>query len=287
MTEEKTALVLSGGSRFGAWQVGVVKRLYEKGLRPSVFCGVSVGALNCAFLAQYDHGSSALQAVHDLIQRWENTTTNDVWQHHVPFGFLHALWKKSPYDSSPLRRLIKNWFDPVLVQATGNKLYMGVVSLKSGKYHVFGEDHVNPHEVLAASAANAMFEPRELPTGLCADGGLVCATPLRAAFKAGATSVYVVLTEADVMAEQTKLETFPQIGPRHLAILARSVFELDIGWALAENELATCGAGTKRHVEIKVIRPPEPLEGDPLDFDPTRSIELIGWGYEDAKQVVV
>jgi len=284
---EKTALVLSGGSRFGAWQVGAAKRLYEKGLKPKIFCGVSVGGLNGAFLAQYDHEVSALQAVHDLAERWQQTTTRNVWRHHIPFGYLHLPWKKSPYDSKPLRRLIRQWFDPVLVEAAGNELYLGAVSLQSGRYHVFGLDHVDPHAVLAASAANAMFEPVELPTGLCADGGLVCATPLRAAFKSGATRVYVVLTEADVMAEQTKLDTFAQIGPRHIAILARSVFELDIGWALAENKLAASGAGSKRHVEIKVLRPSEPLEGDPLDFDPTRSADLIRQGYEDAKQTVV
>jgi NTE family protein len=287
MTDKKIALVLSGGSRFGAYQVGVVRKLYEKGLKPSIFCGVSVGGLNGAHLAQYDHTSSALQAIDDLADRWYGINTRDVWRHHVPFGFLHLPWKKSPYDSSPLRRLIRRWFDPVRVEAAGNELYLGAVSLQSGQYHVFCNDCVDPHEALAASAANAMFEPRELSAGLCADGGLVCATPLRAAFKAGAERVYVVLTEAEKMAQANELDTFRQIGPRHLAILARSVFELDLGWALAENELAAHGAGKKRHVEIKVIRPPEALVGDPLDFDPQRSRELVGWGYEDAASVVV
>lgn len=289
MTEEKTALVLSGGSRFGAYQVGVIRRLYENGLKPKIFCGVSVGGLNGAHLAQYDHSCSALQAVDDLVDRWRHTNTRDVWRHHLPLGPLSVLWKKSPYDSSPLRQLIRKWFDPLRVTAAGNELYLGAVNLQSGRYHVFDIDHSDPRSVLEASAANAMFEPVELAPGLCADGGLVCATPLRAAFKAGATKIYVVLTEAPTMAPAGKLETFLDLGPRHLAILARSVFVLDLGWALAENRLAEQGLGDKdkRHVEIKVVRPKEPLEGDPLDFDPERSHELIAWGYEDAAKVVV
>lgn len=290
MTTEKTALVLSGGSRFGAYQVGVVRRLYEKGLKPTVFCGVSVGGLNAAHLAQYDHGSLALQAIDDLADLWTETTTRDVWRHHIPFGYLQLPWKKSPYDSKPLRRLIRKWFNQARVAATTNELHIGTVCLNTGRYRVYDTGTANLREVLAASAANAMFEPIYLPSGyLYADGGLVCATPLRAAFKAGATRVYVVLTEASKMAEATELDTFFQIGPRHIGILARSVFELDLGWALAENKLAELGAGDgeKRHVDIKVIRPAEPLEGDPLDFDPGRSRELIAWGHEDAKHIVV
>jgi len=287
VTTEKTALVLSGGSRFGAWQVGVAKRLYEKGLKPKVFCGVSVGGLNGAHLAQYDSSVSGLQAVDDLVDRWVSLNTRDVWRHRLPFGLLSALWKKSPYDSRPLGRLIRQWFDPFRVRAAENELFIGTVSLRSGRYHVFDLDHSDLHAVLEASAANAMFEPVELASGLYADGGLVCATPLRAAFNAGATRIFVVLTEANQMQQADQLETFFDIGPRHLAILSRSVFELDLGWALAENRLAERGDGDKRHVEIKVIRPSDPLVGDHLDFDPVRSKELIGCGYEDAKRVVV
>ncbi len=47
-----TAIVMSGGGAKGAFQVGVLKRMYEVGIRPQIVCGTSVGALNGAKLAE-------------------------------------------------------------------------------------------------------------------------------------------------------------------------------------------------------------------------------------------
>ncbi len=47
-----TAIVMSGGGSKGAFQVGVLKRMYEVGIRPHIICGTSVGALNGAKLAE-------------------------------------------------------------------------------------------------------------------------------------------------------------------------------------------------------------------------------------------
>lgn len=293
MTAEKTALVLSGGSRLCAYQVGAIKRLYELGVKPRVFAGVSAGGINCAHLAQYDHQFNALQAVDELQQRWMATDTKNVWRPHFPFGLMQAPWKQSVYSTKPMRDLIKRWFDPEQVKTAGNELYMGVVSLQTGRYHIFDIDCPDPREALAASAAMPLFfEPRPLETTgagtpeLCADGGVTTATPLRAAFKAGATQIFVVLTEAEEMAPATELDTVVDIGPRFLAMLAHNVFVLDLGWALAENRLAEQGIGSKRHVEITVIRPSEPLAGDPLQFAPKVSLDLIDRGYRDALRQV-
>lgn len=49
---DKTAIVMSGGGSKGAFQVGVLKRMYEVGIRPQIVCGTSVGALNGAKLAE-------------------------------------------------------------------------------------------------------------------------------------------------------------------------------------------------------------------------------------------
>jgi predicted acylesterase/phospholipase RssA len=48
----RTAIVMSGGGSKGAFQVGVLKRMYEVGIRPQIVCGTSVGALNGAKLAE-------------------------------------------------------------------------------------------------------------------------------------------------------------------------------------------------------------------------------------------
>lgn len=44
----KNALVLSGGGFKGAFQLGAIKELLEKGIEFSAVSGVSVGALNAS-----------------------------------------------------------------------------------------------------------------------------------------------------------------------------------------------------------------------------------------------
>ena len=289
---EKVALVHSGGGRFGAHQVGATKRLYEKGVRPRIFSGTSVGIYNCGHLAQYDHRKVAGIAIDKLAERWKSINTKDVWKQHFPFGIMHGTWRTSLYDSKPMRDLLRKWFDPSKVRASGNELYMGVVSLNGGSYHVLDINHPAPYEAMAASAAMPLFfEPREVSIPgqgmqLCGDGGAMKATPLRAAFRAGATQIYVCLTEAEGMTYQKNFNNVMDVGPRFIALMAHSIFMLDLELALAENELARHNLGTKRFVNITVIRPQHPLEGDPMDFDPARSEELMELGYEDAKKVV-
>lgn len=73
----RSAVVLSGGGAGGAYEVGVMKALYEgrapslggRGpLRADIFTGTSVGSYNAAFVAQYEDPSSA--AIGDLETLW-------------------------------------------------------------------------------------------------------------------------------------------------------------------------------------------------------------------------
>ncbi len=62
---QRVALVLQGGGAYGAFQVGVIEALYNRGLRPSIIIGTSVGALNGAKLAE---GYEGVQ--NDLVDLW-------------------------------------------------------------------------------------------------------------------------------------------------------------------------------------------------------------------------
>jgi NTE family protein len=71
----RSAVVLSGGGAGGAFEIGVLKALYEgapplggRPLRADVFTGTSVGSYNAAFLAQYDQPATA--AIQDLERVW-------------------------------------------------------------------------------------------------------------------------------------------------------------------------------------------------------------------------
>lgn len=49
--EPTVAFVLSGGASLGAIQVGMLRALYERAIRPDVIVGTSAGAMNGAFTA--------------------------------------------------------------------------------------------------------------------------------------------------------------------------------------------------------------------------------------------
>lgn len=56
------ALVLSGGAVHGAYQMGAIKYLVEDlGLEYDFFAGVSVGALNSAYMSLYPKGQEKTQ----------------------------------------------------------------------------------------------------------------------------------------------------------------------------------------------------------------------------------
>jgi NTE family protein len=43
--------VLAGGACLGAMQSGMLRALYERGIRPDLLAGTSAGALNAAYIA--------------------------------------------------------------------------------------------------------------------------------------------------------------------------------------------------------------------------------------------
>jgi NTE family protein len=75
-TGNKAALVLSGGGAYGAYEIGVIKALFEGkspstagvALEPDIFVGTSVGGFNAAILAMNKGGSNA--AIKDLESLW-------------------------------------------------------------------------------------------------------------------------------------------------------------------------------------------------------------------------
>src|SRR5687768_13779678 len=50
-TTPKTAFVLGGGGNLGAIQVGMLQAVMERGIKPDVVVGCSVGAINAAAVA--------------------------------------------------------------------------------------------------------------------------------------------------------------------------------------------------------------------------------------------
>lgn len=282
------ALVLSGGGSKGAYQVGVLKHILgTASIDYQIFCGVSVGALNAMALAMFPSGQEK-EALQKILNIWENVETKDVRKRWFPFGVLHALWKPSLYNSSPLKDLVQKEFNADALKSSGKKLAVGAASLTTGNYQIFFED--NPQIVdcvLASSSFPTMLTPVEINGELWTDGGVRDVTPIKAAIDMGATEIDVIMSSHDVE-KMKNIDDDPNtidVAVRTLEILTDEVIENDIKVANLINELVNAGLRPdKKKISIRLIRPSSPLPGASLDFENKDIAKMIDLGLNDAQK---
>src|ERR1700735_1012899 len=191
-------LVISGGGVKGAYATGSIYHLlHDLQLDFQVLAGVSVGAINAAFLAQFPTGQEQ-QAAQELWELWSKLESKDVYQRWFPFGQYHALWKLGFFDSSPLHHLIRSNISLDKIRASGKSVSIGLVSLTSGKYKVFNQtsDHFID-AVIASASFPCLFEPVKIGDELYTDGGVKTIAPIMTAIEMGATEVCAVVTSPE------------------------------------------------------------------------------------------
>ncbi len=124
------ALVLSGGGARGAYQVGVLKAIGEIAAENQlqnpfgVFCGVSAGAINAAFMASQCH--DFFRSTQMMVDLWASLTSDQVfktdmislgktglkWMGELSFGgFANPTEGRALLDTEPLFHLIEKNLD--------------------------------------------------------------------------------------------------------------------------------------------------------------------------------
>jgi NTE family protein len=291
------ALVLSGGGSRGSFSVGALKYLIGQGERYDIICGVSVGAINGAFLAQY---SDDKEAIKELEHLWLNLETKDIYKRWFPFGKLHALWGKSLYNSKPMRELIERSIDPLKIRDSGKILQIGSVCLDSSLYRPVDHNSENLLSSIKASAAlPLLFEPQSVESGtLDVDGGIRENAPIGAAVRLGATHITVICADnLSLKPVDTKNIKSISILKRSVEILADEVINNDVNLFLATNnkvlrchqylpeEYHEIALGNKTYIPNIIIKPNNFLVEDSAIFDPKEIREMIYEGYQTAKTV--
>lgn len=279
------ALVLSGGGSKGAYQVGALKYILgECNVAYDAFCGVSVGAINCAFLSMFKFGEE-LESIQVLSDLWDKLDTSKIYKRWWPFGRWHAVWKKSFYDSSPLGNLLREYIDLDKIRNSGKPVNVGTVSLSSGKYTIF--DQTSDHfidAVIASASFPGMLTPVKFLGQLWTDGGVKEISPIKKAVDLGADIIDVIITSP-----QTRVKRFIE-DPTTVDVLKRSldlstdkIMANDIEKVELHNKLALAGVTDRRYVKINILRPDYNLTEDLLDFSPAKIKEMMEKGYLDAK----
>lgn len=278
------ALVWSGGGSKGAYGVGVMNHLLgDLQIQYDIICGVSVGAINGSFLAQYHHGQEKL-AASDMSKMWSGLNTSKIYKRWMPFGILHALWNKSFYDSSPLRKLIRTHVLLDKIRDSDRKVYVGTVSLSSGKYTIF--DQTSDHfidAVIASASFPTMLEPVSFMGQLWADGGIKEISPLKKAVELGADVIDVIITNpVNRMKKFLDNPTTVDILKRSIDLSTDKIMANDVEKVEMYNKMALMGLTEKKYVQLNIIRPENNLIEDLLDFRPFKIQEMMEKGYQDA-----
>lgn len=308
------ALVLSGGGAKGAFEAGVIHRLVEGGVTPTVLAGTSAGALNAAALA-------VGMPPDELVEMWTRLRSRDVYRprrdvHRLirPGRLLHSVrhvlttgpWTSGAhlldavgwswlFDMAPLRRL--------LVDALGSErldipeehaLSLSVLEAETGRHLRFCNrlpqgrpadgyvcEPLTVDHVLASAAIPGLFRPPRIGDYHYWDGGLVANTPLQAALPYGAQTAIVVATGA-VDRQAGAPRSAEDVVSMSIDHLMRYSMVSDLNHARTVNELVAAAPEATYHQQVRLVPviPPERSAGvgRMLDFHPKHARDLVAAG---------
>ena len=247
-----TAFVLSGGGSLGAIQVGMLRSLAVRGIRPDLVVGTSAGALNAAYIAGHGAGTDALD---ELARIWTALRRRDVFPLD-PLRQLLALrgWRPSLCPAEPLRDLVARHLTyRALDDAPATPVHVITTDLLSGKEVVLScGDAVSA--VLASAAIPGILPPVEREGRLLVDGGVADNTAISQAVALGAERV-VVLPTGFACALERPPSTPLATATHALTILIQQRLILEVAHFAPRSD-----------VELLVVPPLCPLDVSSTDF---------------------
>lgn len=280
------ALVLSGGGVKGAWQAGALSFILgEMGLRYDIICGVSAGAINAAYLAQFTKEAQGT-AGEKLESMWGALDTQTVYKRWRFWGRFAALWKPSVYDSSPLWAFLEKHLDRASIQNSGIKLCIGAVEMRTGAYVAFREsDERIVQSVMCSSAFPGVLRPYEMGDTFYTDGGVRNITPMADPITMGANEIDVLVTSPPDPSEfDTSKLTSMSVAMRAIEVMTDEILDNDLKVLSSKNEMVRHGITPDlRRIKVRVMRPLGELVKDSLKFEPSTIANLIHQGHACAR----
>lgn len=229
----RAAIVLSGGGAKGAFQVGALDALVHKyGVKPKIVVGTSTGAIQALAVAQGD--------VDRLVEIWcAIRGNNDIYRDRI--GLAGAiLGAKSLYNTAPLRKLLRDLYDPAKITASETELRLGVVCLQSGEFRTIDQSVPGlDYWVYASCAMPVFFDPLETSDRQqWVDGGVRDVTPLGSALELNPSGVLVIRAAPPPGSPTTKTSGgMIPLGLRAIDILQSEVSRNDLQNAQLINDM--------------------------------------------------
>jgi NTE family protein len=257
------AFVLSGGASLGAIQAGMLEALYERGIRPDVIVGTSVGAVNGAYIASRP---ATVETARELGDVWRGVRRHEVFPFN-PATALIGLAGRRNYlvPNGQLRRLVRKQLEFERLEDAPVPLHVVTVDLFSGRERRLSHGPAL-EAVLASAAIPGVFPPIEWEDTELVDGGVANNAPISHALDLGCERVYVLPTGASC--------DLPAAPRSALAMAIHAMAQL------VHQRLVTELAALAGDPRLVVLPPPCPITIQPTDF--AHAGELIEAAYEDA-----
>ena len=202
-TSPTCAFVLGGGGVLGATQIGMLRALLERGIRPDLVVGTSIGAVNGAAIAA-DPDEAALER---LTQLWSSMSVLPSLQDALPRPRLRVPGRRQSDASGsasrrgvsrthlspagPFLRLIRENLPVANIEDMQVPFQCVAANLERSVAHWFSEGPAAP-AIMASCAVPGLFPPIEIDGKHYWDGGLVHSIPVSRAIALGATRIYVM-----------------------------------------------------------------------------------------------
>lgn len=183
-----TAFVLGGGGVLGAAEVGMLRALTEREIRPDLVVGTSVGAINGALIA----ADPTAAGVERLRAVWEQLASEGVFAGSV-LARVRTLARTRTHlhPREPLRDLLAEHL-PVREFAELPVPFQCVAAGIERAAERWFTDGPLLDAVLASCAVPGLLPPVEVDGEHYLDGGLVHSIPVGRAVALGARTVYVL-----------------------------------------------------------------------------------------------
>lgn len=227
--KEKLGLVMTGGGARAAYQVGVMRAIFEITQKDDklfdVITGNSAGAINSIYLSA--HASNWDVATQNLVDLWKHLKPQDVfdlraktiselgikWLSGTVFGGMTSKGSHINYllDTHPLRSLIEKEVSFSDIQDNIDKKHLHGVALSTTNYNsgssvIFyqgskeiqdwartdrfsSREDINIDHLMASAAIPFFFPPIKIKESYFGDGCIRQTTPLSPAIHLGATKI--------------------------------------------------------------------------------------------------
>ena len=259
-----TAFVLSGGASLGAIQVGMLRALYERDIRPDLIVATSAGAINGAYIAARPQTE---QTADELSAIWRGVSRGQIFPLNPLTGLLGFLGSRANLvPDSGLPRRVAEHTEHERLEDLPIPLHVVAVDVTTGDEVLLSEGPL-VNAVMASAAIPGVLPPVEWGDRELMDGGVANNTPISHAVELGARDIYVLPTGHACALEEPPRSALG-MGLHALSLLTHRRL-------LADIELH------RGQANLVVLPPPCPLSIAPIDFG--HASELMEQAAQDAR----